>query len=304
MTGGGSERKIRSDMEKRDWADLIPRLERVLSRVESWLDRTSSEEPSEVDAWAYRWQGRRLEPLSHPDLFPLETLIGVDRSLDRLRSNLSAFVRGEPALDTLLYGDRGTGKSSAVRGVLGELGPAGLRLVEIRPHDLPGLPRLLARVRDRPGRYLLFCDDLAFEEGDPAYRELKSALDGGIESRPGNALIIATSNRRHLVPERTWENLLAADPLSEELHPEETREDKMGLAERFGLLIPFFGFDQETYLRIVNQYAQILGVADRMPREEIHARALRFALERSSRSGRTARQACVLLSHELGSALS
>jgi predicted AAA+ superfamily ATPase len=291
-------------MDKRDWSDLIPRVERVLGRIESWLDQTLSEEPADSDAWAFRWQRRRLEAVPHPDLFPLETLIGVERSLERLRSNVSAFVRGEPALDTLLYGDRGTGKSSAVRGVLGELGAAGLRLVEIRPHDLATLPQLLARVRHRYGRFLLFCDDLAFEEGDPAYRELKSALDGGVESRPGNALIVATSNRRHLVPERTWENLLAADSLSDELHPEETREDKMALAERFGLLIPFFGFDQETYLRIVDHYAEALEIADRIPRQELHARALRFALERSSRSGRTARQACVLLSHEIRASLS
>lgn len=287
-------------MQRRVWLDLLPLAERVLGRVDAWLEdvRGTDDPAADGEAWAFRWRHRQLRPIDHPDLFRLEDLIGVDRSVARLRSNVEAFTRGAPALDTLLYGDRGTGKSSAVRGLLRDLGPKGLRLLEIRPHDLEALPEVMAAVRRRPERFLLFCDDLAFEPGDPAYRELKSALDGGVESRPGNALIVATSNRRHLVPERTWENLPPSDPLADELHPEEIREDKMALADRFGLLIPFFGFDQDTYLRIVDAHAAATGAGDLVPRERLHAYALRFALERGGRSGRTARQACVLALQE------
>jgi predicted AAA+ superfamily ATPase len=249
--------------------------------------------------WAYRWRHERLEPIGHPDLFHLETLIGVERSVRKLRTNVEAFTRDEPSLDTLLYGDRGTGKSSAVRGLLRELGPRGLRLIEIRPHDLEALPDVMGTIRERPERFVLVCDDLAFEEGDPAYRELKSALDGGLESRPRNALIVATSNRRHLVPERAWENVLAVDPLAGELHPEEIREDKTALSDRFGLLIPFFGFDQETYLRIVDHHAKELGLSGRVSSTALRERALRFALDRGGRSGRTARQACIIALQEL-----
>jgi hypothetical protein len=256
--------------------------------------------PAEGDALAYRWRRSRLEPIAHPDLFDLQTLIGVERAVQRLVANTAAFVRGDPALDTLLYGDRGTGKSSAVRGLLRELAPKGLRLLEVGPQSLAELPEVFAAVRSRAERFVLVCDDLAFEEGDPGTRELKSSLDGGIESRPENALIMATSNRRHLVPERSWENVIAADPLAAELHPRETREDKMGLADRFGLRIPFFGFDQETYLRIVDHHAEALGLPGRIPRERLHSYALRFALDRGGRSGRTARQACVLALQELG----
>jgi predicted AAA+ superfamily ATPase len=281
-------------MDRSGGSDKIARLEKLLGRI-----KLSGTKPGTPESWAHRWHRGRLEPVVRPDIVPLDSLIGVERSVRRLRSNVGAFTRGDPALDTLLYGDRGTGKSSAVRGLLGELGPAGLRLVEVRPHHLDALPDVMAALRDRPGRFVLVCDDLGFEEGDPAYRELKSALDGGLERRPENVLIVATSNRRHLVPERSWENLSSADRLAEDLHPEETREDKMGLADRFGLLVPFFGFNRETFLRIVDHYAQTLGLSGRLQREQLHARAIRFALERGGSSGRTARQVCILALQEL-----
>jgi predicted AAA+ superfamily ATPase len=289
-------------MPERGWDELRGRAERALELLERFLVRSLPSDSSEAavgDVWAYRWRDGGLEPIEHPDLYPASGLLGVERSVDRLLRNLEAFSEGRPALDALLYGERGTGKSSAVRAALGELGPRGLRLVEVLREDLLDLPLLFAALRDRKGRYVLFCDDLSFEAGDATYKELKSVLDGGVEARPRNVLIVATSNRRHLVPEHMSENLAATLGPGGELHPSETTEEKLSLSDRFGLLLPFFAFDQETYLRIVDYHAQQLGLAGRIPVEDQHRRALRFALERSSRSGRTARQACIALLQEL-----
>jgi predicted AAA+ superfamily ATPase len=284
-------------MERRSWSQLLPRVERLLELAEGWLAaRTNGAAPvPDADAHAFRWRDGRLVPIRHPDLYPLDGLIGVERSVARLRANLESFVAGRPALDVLLYGERGTGKSSAVRGLLAEFGAAGLRLIEVRRDDLLGLPPIFAALRDRAERFVLFCDDLAFEEGNPAWRELKACLDGGLESRPANVIIIATSNRRHLIPERRWENLEASRGPQGELHPGETTEEKLSLSDRFGLLLPFFAFDQETWLRIVAHHARELGVDTRLPGDEIRRRALRFALERGTRSGRAARQACIAM---------
>ncbi len=285
-------------MAKRDWQQILPRIERLLERAERWLaTRTPAPEPEDRDAWAYRWRGGCLEPIHHPDLYPLEGLIGVEGSVARLRANARAFVSGAPALDTLLYGERGTGKSSALRGLLRELGPKGLRLVELQREDLLELPRIYARLRGRPERFALVCDDLSFEAGDHLYKALKAALDGALEARPENVLIFATSNRRHLMPEYDAENREAVVSPEGELHPGETAEEKLSLSDRFGLLLPFFSFDQDTYLRIVEYHARDLGL-DRIDPAIVRARALRFALERAGRSGRTARQACVAILQE------
>jgi predicted AAA+ superfamily ATPase len=283
---------------ERDWQQLLPRVERVLALAERWLVGEPEGTPEDAQVWAYRWRGR-LEPIQHPDLYPLDGLIGVERSVARLRANAAAFVAGSPALDVLLYGERGTGKSSAVRGLLRELGPKGLRLVEIRRADLSDLPGIYAALRERPERFALFCDDLSFEPGDASYKELKAMLDGGLEARPDNVILLATSNRRHLIPEFAAENLEAVISPEGELHPGETAEEKLSLSDRFGLLLPFLSFNQDTYLRIVDYHARELGLAERLPREELHARALRFALDRAGRSGRTARQACIALLQEV-----
>ncbi|MFI5314890.1 MAG: ATP-binding protein [Myxococcota bacterium] len=252
-----------------------------------------------AEVLAYRWRGGRLEPIRHPDVYPLDGLIGVERSVARLRANVSAFTRGEPALDALLYGERGTGKSSAVRGLLGEFGASGFRLVEVRRNALLELSEIWAVLRGRPERFAVFCDDLSFEEGDASWKQLKAELDGGLEARPANALVIATSNRRHLVPERMSENREAALDRDGLLHPGETAEEKVSLSDRFGLLLPFFAFDQETYLRIVRYHARTLGLEGRSSSPEFERAALRFALERGTRSGRTARQACIAASQSL-----
>ena len=278
-----------------EWEKLLPRLERVLELAEQALQPNGAARRAtrSGDTLAYRWDGGDLQPISHPDIYPLDGLIGVERSVARLRTNAAAFTRGSPALDALLYGERGTGKSSAVRGLLGEFGADGLRMVEVRRDDLLALPEIFAALRDRPQRFALFCDDLSFEEGDASFKQLKALLDGGLEARPGNVMVLATSNRRHLLPERMSENLAARYDAAGELHPSETTEEKISLSDRFGLLLPFLAFDQATYLRIVDYHAARLGLTDRIPTEEIQASALRFALDRGTRSGRTARQACI-----------
>jgi hypothetical protein len=286
---------------RRAWKRLLPRIERLLDLVEAWLEPrvAPAGTDGEAEVWAWRWRGDRLEPIHHPDIYPLDGLIGVERSLARLRANAAAFTHGEPALDVLLHGERGTGKSSAVRGLLGEFGPKGLRLVEVRREHLLDLGPLYAALRPRPQYFALFCDDLSFEEGDASYKQLKAALSGGVEARPRNVILIATSNRRHLLPEHMSENLEARLDANAVLRPGETTDEKLSLADRFGLVLPFFSFDQDTFLAIVDHHAAQLGLASRLAREELHARALRFALDRSNRSGRIARQACIAILQEL-----
>jgi hypothetical protein len=290
-------------VSRRRWKHLLPRVERLLELALRWLEMRAGPDAGESAAdnvLAYRWRAGRLEPVHHPDLYPLGGLIGVERSVARLRANAAAFARGEPALDVLLYGERGTGKSSAVRGLLTELGPKGLRLVEVRREHLLDLAPLYAELRPRPERFILFCDDLSFEEDDASYKQLKAALSGSVEARPPNVLLVATSNRRHLLPERMSENLEARLDASGLLRPGETTDEKLSLSDRFGLVLPFFSFDQDTFLAIVDYHAAQLGLARRIAPADLHARALRFALDRASRSGRTARQACIAILQEIG----
>ena len=281
----------------RAWDALLPRIERVLERLEDALSRADAPAAGAdaEKALAFRFRGGALQPILHPDLYPLDALLGVERSVAKLLGNVAAFVRGEPALDMLLYGERGTGKSSAVRGLLCEFAASGFRLVEVRRDDLLELAPLWALLRGRRERFGVVCDDLSFEEGDTSWKLLKAELDGGLESRPENALIIATSNRRHLLTERLSENAEARMDSDGLLHPGETAEEKVSLSDRFGLMLPFFAFDQETYLRIVHFHAKSLGLSDRLPGAALEALALRFALERGTRSGRTARQACIAM---------
>ncbi len=276
-------------------SDLLARIERVLALGERALERVAGT-PLDPDAFSrhlvFRWDARsgpgRLVPVVDPALFDLDDLVGVERSVEKLRRNTEQFVRGLPANHVLLYGERGTGKSSAVKGLVARYGSRGLRLVEVHKDDLLHLPDVLAALRDLPHRFLLFCDDLSFSEGESRYRELKAALEGSVEAPPENVRIVATSNRRHLIPERRADSADAHLDDRGELHMGEAVEEKLALSDRFGLLVGFFGFDQPTYLRIVERYAAKAGLD--VPRERLHAEALRWALERSSRSGRTARQ--------------
>jgi hypothetical protein len=272
---------------------FLDRLGRVLTLAERVLEDQagSALDPDVFDRHlAFRWDASRgpgrLVPLEDPQLFDLDDLVGVDAAVERLAANMESFVAGQPSNHVLLYGERGTGKSSAVRGLLGRFGGRGLRVIEVHKDDLVDLPRVLGALRGVPHRLLLFCDDLSFDIGETRYRELKAALEGSLAAPPDNVRIIATSNRRHLLPESVADNAAAHLDEHGDLHMGEVIDERLALSERFGLVLGFYGFDQDTYLRIVDRHAAKLGI--RTPREEVHAQALRWALHRSSRSGRSA----------------
>ncbi|MEE2677321.1 MAG: ATP-binding protein [Myxococcota bacterium] len=274
---------------------LRRRLARVLRLAERVLEGLAAEPPPPTafaETRAFRWDATqgpgRLAAVEAPALFDLDDLVGVDRAVGALVSNTQQFVRGLPSNHVLLYGERGTGKSSAIRGLLPRFGDQGLRMVEVHKADLLHLPRVLEALRGAPYRFVLFCDDLSFDSHEANLRELKAALEGSLVAPPENVRIYVTSNRRHLLPEAMAENRAARLDHAGELHMGEAVEEKLALSDRFGLAIGFYGFDQATFLAIVEKYAAKLGV--RAAREDLRAAALRWALERSSRSGRTARQ--------------
>jgi predicted AAA+ superfamily ATPase len=276
-------------------ATWIAQLGRVLDLAERVLAERVGE-PLHPDVFdhhlAFRWDARfgpgRLVPIVEPDFFDLDDLIGVDRSVARLVANVEQFVAGFSSNHVLLHGDRGTGKSSAVKGLLGRFGGRGLRIVEVHRDDLLDLPRVLDALRPAPYRFLLFCDDLSFDAGETHYREFKAALEGSLVAPPGNVLIVATSNRRHLLPESRADNRNAYLDDDGELRLGEAVDEKLALSDRFGLVLSFYGFDQDTYLAIVKRYSAKAGV--QTDSEQLRAGALQWALDRSSRSGRTARQ--------------
>src|SRR4029453_17659500 len=243
-------------------------------------------------ASAFRWDARRgpgcLRPFERPQLFDLEDLVGVDRALDRLVANTEQFLAGLPFNHVLLYGERGTGKSSAVRGLLKRYAERGLRIVELHRGDLLDLPDVLELLQRAPQRFLIFCDDLSFDAGDPGYRELKAALEGSLAAPAENVCIVATSNRRHLIQERVSDNAQIGLDAAGDLQVGETVDEKLALSDRFGLVIGFYAFDQDAYLEVVKHYAA--KAALEMPWEELRAEAIRWALRGARRSGRSARQ--------------
>ena len=273
---------------------IAERLERVLELAERALARGVGSTPTAADferCWAFRYESARgcLLAIERPQLFELADLVGVDRPLAQLIRNIEQFTAGLPSNHVLLFGERGTGKSSAIRGLLPRFAPHGLRLVEVHKQDLLQLPEVLEALRGAPSyRFLLFCDDLSFDAGEAHYRELKAALEGSAVAPPPNVRIAATSNRRHLIPETMEENRAARLDADGQLRLAESAEEKLALADRFGLVLGFHGFGQEVYLEIVDRYAAKAGVE--APRDRLHAEALRWALDRSNRSGRTARQ--------------
>lgn len=271
---------------------LLVRAEAVLSRLEAVLPRPFTEPDwSASIAFRYRKRGGTglLEPVRHVGGIRLSDLKEVDAQRDRLLRNTAQFVAGAPANNVLLTGARGTGKSSLIKACLNEFAPRGLRLIEVDKADLVDLPDIVERVAARAERFIVFCDDLSFEDGEPGYKALKSILDGTVAAASDNLLIYATSNRRHLLPERMKDNLAATYTDEGELHPGEAVEEKISLSERFGLWISFYPFSQDEYLAIVAQWLQHFGVTAggvAAARPE----ALVFALERGSRSGRVAYQ--------------
>lgn len=268
------------------------RAESLLTRLEAVLPRPLAP-PEWAASIAFRYRRRagagQLEPVRHVAGIRLDDLKEVDAQRDRLLRNTRQFVAGVPANNVLLTGARGTGKSSLIKACLNEFAAQGLRLIEVDKADLVDLPDIVEQVARRPERFIIFCDDLSFEDGESGYKALKSVLDGSISAASDNVLIYATSNRRHLLPEYMKDNLSYTHTEDGEVHPGEVIEEKISLSERFGLWISFYPFTQDEYLSIVAQWLRGLGVGD----AEIagaRAEALVFALERGSRSGRVAYQ--------------
>ncbi|PKM05092.1 MAG: AAA family ATPase [Gammaproteobacteria bacterium HGW-Gammaproteobacteria-6] len=222
----------------------------------------------------------------------LDDLLGVARQKALLQANTAQFVHGLPANNALLWGARGTGKSSLIRALLAAYADQGLRLIEMDKADLLHLPALVAQIRDLPWRFILFCDDLAFEADDSGYKALKTVLDGTVESAPPNLLLYATSNRRHLLPEQRSDNL-AASMVDGELHPGEAIEEKVALSDRFGLWVSFYPFSQDQYLEVVRhwlgQLATEFGLSWNWS-DPLQQEALRWATGRGNRNGRCAYQ--------------
>ena len=272
-------------------ADLLSRAERVLERLESLLPGPAAA-PDWDAAVAFRWQRRHgraaLTPVRMRHRIRLEDLQDIDEQKARIDRNTRQFLAGRRANNVLLTGARGTGKSSLIKALLNEYCAQGLRLIEVDKTDLVDLPEIVEMVGTRPERFILFCDDLSFEEGEDAYKALKSVLDGSVAAMSDNVLIYATSNRRHLMPEYHDENLQTRH-VGGEIHPGEATEEKISLSERFGLWISFYPFSQAEYLDIVAHWLSSFGVPDG-ELAAVRQEALQWALMRGSRSGRVAWQ--------------
>ncbi|HEY9064766.1 MAG TPA: ATP-binding protein [Burkholderiaceae bacterium] len=271
---------------------LIERAETLLARLETILPAPLAE-PDWGASIAFRYRKRggsgRLEPVRHVATIRLDALVEVAPQKERLLRNTEQFVAGLGANNVLLTGARGTGKSSLIKACLNEFAPRGLRLIEVDKGDLVDLPDIVDLVGERRERFIVFCDDLSFDEGEPGYKALKSILDGSVAQASDNVLIYATSNRRHLLPEYMKENLSYQHTEDGEVHPGEVVEEKISLSERFGLWVSFYPFTQDEYLAIVAQWLRSFGVAESAiaaARQE----SLVWALERGSRSGRVAFQ--------------
>jgi predicted AAA+ superfamily ATPase len=271
---------------------LIARAEALLTRLEAVLPHplTAPDWNASI-AFRYRRRGGSglIEPVRHVAPIRLAALVEVEPQKERLLRNTRQFVEGFGANNVLLTGARGTGKSSLIKACLNEFADRGLRLIEVDKTDLVDLPDIVDLVAERPERFIVFCDDLSFDEGEPGYKALKSILDGSVSQASDNVLIYATSNRRHLLPEYMKENLSYKHLENGEVHPGEVVEEKISLSERFGMWVSFYPFSQDEYLAIVGQWLRGFGV----PEDAIVAarqESLVWALERGSRSGRVAFQ--------------
>ena len=271
---------------------LIDRAEHLLARVETVLPQAPAE-PDWAASTAFRYRRRGaagvLEPVRHVATIRLGDVKEVEPQKERLVRNTAQFVAGRPANNVLLTGARGTGKSSLIKACLNEFAPRGLRLIEVDKADLVDLSDLVDLVAARPERFVIFCDDLSFDEGEPGYKALKSILDGSVAQASDNVLIYATSNRRHLLPEYMRENLSYTHTDDGEVHPGEVVEEKISLSERFGLWLSFYPFTQAEYLAIAAQWLRHFGV-DEARIAAARQESLVWALERGSRSGRVAYQ--------------
>jgi uncharacterized protein len=276
----------------------------LLARIADALDRLAPPPPrpaalDQADAFVWHAQPEGLEPVHKVNRINVSLLKGIERQRDILLDNTRRFAHGLPANNALLWGARGTGKSSLVKAVHAALNAelrGSLVLVEIHREDIPSLPRLLAILRASPRRVVLFCDDLSFEAADESYKSLKAVLEGGVEGRPDNVVFYATSNRRHLMSREMIEN-----ERSTAIHPGESAEEKVSLSDRFGLWLGFHNLDQATFFAIVEGYAQAYGLP--IATEELRAEALEWSMTRGSRSGRVAWQFIQDLAGRLGKTL-
>jgi uncharacterized protein len=272
---------------------LLERAEQLMARIESVLPQPLGA-PDWSASVAFRYRKRSsghgvLEPVRQVAHMRLADLQEIGGQKEKIQRNTLQFVQGLPANNVLLTGARGTGKSSLVKACLNEYASEGLRLIEVDKADLVDLPDIVDVVADRPERFVVFCDDLSFEDGEPGYKALKSILDGSVSAAGQNVLIYATSNRRHLLPEYMKENLSYTHTADGEVHPGEVVEEKISLSERFGLWVSFYPFSQDEYLTIVAQWLASFGVSAEAI-ESARPAALVWALERGSRSGRVAYQ--------------
>jgi predicted AAA+ superfamily ATPase len=271
---------------------LISRAEALMARLEAVLPHPLVQ-PDWSTSIAFRYRKRAgsgwLDPVKHVATIRLSNLREVDTQRDRLVRNTLQFVQGRSANNVLLTGARGTGKSSLIKACLNEFAPQGLRLIEVDKADLIDLPDIVDCVAARPERFIVFCDDLSFDEGEPGYKALKSILDGSVAQASDNVLIYATSNRRHLLPEYMRQNLSYQYTEDGEVHPGEVVEEKISLSERFGLWVSFYPFSQDEYLAIVAEWLRAFRV-DESAMVAARQESLVWALERGSRSGRVAYQ--------------
>lgn len=274
-----------------EFKTLIDRVERLMDRLENVLP------PAVPDVdWkssiAFRWRKSRgrgyLQAVRHPHEIRIADLKDIDRQKALVDANTRQFVEGRPANNVLLTGARGTGKSSLIKACLNKYASRGLRLIEVDKSDLIDLADITDLLDGRREKFIIFCDDLSFEASESAYKALKAILDGSIAAPPENVLVYATSNRRHLMPEYMQENLETKYE-GDEIHPGETVEEKISLSERFGLWVSFHSFDQDEYLDIVDYWLKrdgLVGISE----GDVRGEALRWALQRGSRSGRVAWQ--------------
>ncbi len=276
----------------------------LLVRVAGALERLAPARPpapdfAAADAFIWHADAERVEPVAAVNYIDLALLKGVDRQAETLLANTRRFAQGLPANNALLWGARGMGKSSLVKAVHARINgetSGALALVEIHREDIPSLPSLLAQLRGTDRRCVLFCDDLSFDERDTSYKSLKAVLEGGIEGRPANVVFYATSNRRHLMPRDMIEN-----ERSTAINPAEAVEEKVSLSDRFGLWLGFHQCDQDTYLAIVDGYAEAYGL--KMNGEDLHREANEWSVGRGARSGRVAWQFIQELAGRLGKTL-
>ncbi len=279
---------------KLNFESLVRRAEALMARVEAILPGAPLRPPQweEAIAWRYRRRGQgggRLDPVRQVDSAGLDALREIDDQKRKIERNTQQFVAGRSANNVLLTGARGTGKSSLIKACLVSYADRGLRLIEVDKADLVDLPDIIELVAMRPEKFIVYCDDLSFEEGEPGYKALKSILDGSVATTATNVLVYATSNRRHLLPEYMTENLTYTHGEDGEVHPGEVVEEKISLSERFGLWVSFYPFSQEEYLHIAGAWLTSFGF-DAAAVNAARQDALVWALERGSRSGRVAYQ--------------